>query len=118
LAGSIGFLVDIFLLYQFVDFLGVYIARILSFSGAVFSTWIINRNYAFHEHSNEQSLLHEFMIYYSCMIFGGAVNYIFYIIIVSQFNFSNYTLLIAVAIGSVSGIAVNFWTSKYVVFKI
>lgn len=117
IAGTIGFLIDIFLLYQFVGIFGLYLSRLLSFTGAVFSTWIINRNYAFREQANDKNLLKEFLSYYSCMIFGGVVNYISYLAIVSKLSYSYYTLLIAVAIGSLSGMIVNLWTSKYVVFK-
>lgn len=117
LVGVAGFIVDALVLYLFKDFLGLYISRLISFLAAVVATWVLNRQLTFRQMSSSLTKKKEFAHYLFFMLFGGAVNYIAYSI--SVYNsawIANYPV-VAVAIGSLCGLAVNFTTSTLFVFK-
>lgn len=115
--GVAGFIVDALVLYLFKDYLGLYIARLISFMAAVVATWILNRQLTFREMTSASSKKKEFANYFFFMLFGGAVNYIAYSISVYNFSWIAQYPIVAVAIGSLCGLAVNFTTSSLFVFK-
>jgi putative flippase GtrA len=49
IAGTVGFVVDAGVLYLVKDSLGYYLGRALSFFLAVFCTWLLNRQFTFHQ---------------------------------------------------------------------
>ncbi len=117
LAGAAGFLVDISVLYGAVYAgAGYYLGRILSFTAAATTTWLINRHYAF-AHAADERLLEEWLRYMSAMLGGGAVNYLIYVICLHVLPSGSWLPLFAVAAGSVAGLLVNFMTAKNWVFR-
>ncbi|WP_442880454.1 GtrA family protein [Chlorobium sp.] len=60
LSGIVGFVIDSFVLYLLKDSLGLYVARLVSFMTAVFSTWLFNRTITFSEQDSGYSKAKEF----------------------------------------------------------
>jgi len=51
------------------------------------------------------------------MLIGGLVNYLVYIILIISYETAKQIPIIAVALGCIAGMAINFFTSKYLIFK-
>ena len=117
-AGAIGFVVDAAIVQALVRGLGgdPYASRVLSFLCAMTSTWIFNRRYTF-AHAAGESLLHEWLRYGFAMLGGFAVNYGTYALMVWQWPLVREWPVIGVAAGSVAGLAVNYLSSRFWVFR-
>ena len=117
MAGAVGFLVDSGVLYLgTVAGLGHFVGRALSFLCAVWVTWRINRRFTFAA-ERKQSAWAEWWSYLTAMSAGGIVNYAAYGVAVLYLPPSAASLLVAVAIGSVSGMIVNYTTARLWVFS-
>jgi putative flippase GtrA len=116
LAGTIGFLVDSGVLLLVYAWAGAYAGRLLSFAAAVLATWLINRTLTFRHQRGGKPLHREFSLYVLSMLGGGAVNVFTYACLVYFFDLSLTLLPVAVAVGSLAGMLVNFWLSKRFVF--
>ncbi|MGV2288030.1 GtrA family protein [Trinickia sp. YCB016] len=126
IAGVAGFLVDAGVLYLMLALgLGYYAGRVVSFLCAVFATWQINRHYTFTPRANVEavttarrpSLWKEWWQYLLAMSGGGAVNYAAYSATVFLLHPMRFLPLLAVAVGSVAGLGVNFLSAKFWVFR-
>ncbi|HEX7964303.1 MAG TPA: GtrA family protein [Gammaproteobacteria bacterium] len=117
LAGCIGFVVDVAVLYAALwAGLGYYAGRACSFLVAVAVTWQLNRRYTFSA-TRTLRLHSEWFRYLTAMLGGGAVNYACYTVIVASFPKTGLLPAVAVAAGSIAGLMVNFLTSKFWVFR-
>jgi putative flippase GtrA len=124
LVGGIGFLVDTGVLYAMLaSGLGPYGGRVVSFLAAATVTWILNRSFTFRResppngvHSNTHPA-GEWLAYLGLMVIGGLVNYGSYAAAVALFEPVHRFPVIGVALGSIAGMAINFWTSKTMVFE-
>ena len=105
--GGGGFVVDS-LVYLLVSiFATPLISRLVSFSAAVFFTYVFNRFFTFE--SKDKACATEFAKYYANMILGGAINIAtFYVAI----NALDAHPVIGIALGSIAGLFVNFMTSR------
>ena len=117
LAGATGFVVDTAVLYAFKGALGPYAARLVSFVAAVFTTWIINRHFAFASHEKHLPLWREFSRYFLAMLAGGAVNFGVYSLLITSVRPIFEHPIIGVALGSLAGMAVNFFLAHSIVFR-
>ena len=115
-AGAIGFVVDAGVLLWVHAVLGAYLGRLLSFFCAVITTWLINRSLTFRGQRDGKPLHREFSLYFLTTLGGGAVNLASYFLIVYLFDLSARGLPLAVAVGSLAGMLVNFWLSRRFVF--
>lgn len=117
IAGAIGFGVDVAVLYLAMaagaDF---YLGRGISFLCAVFATWQVNRNFAFRS-SGSISLWKEWWRYLLAMLGGGVVNYACSAVAVVLIPPGPLAPMLAVAVGSIAGMSVNFISSKLFVFR-
>jgi putative flippase GtrA len=95
---------------------GYFAGRAVSFVAAVWSTWQINRRFTFVQRSDKSAWV-EWWHYLFAMLGGGAVNYAAYSAAVLLLPKSALLPLIAVAIGSLAGMTVNFVSAKLWVFK-
>jgi len=112
IAGTIGFVVDAGVLTALVEKGGInpYAGRVVSFLAAATTTWWINRRYTFAvTHPPTSS---EWSRYVGLMIFGAIVNYGAYALCITFWDLARQNLWLAVALGSVSGLGINFLTSK------
>ncbi len=117
IAGAIGFVADAGVLYLLTPFIGLYAGRIISFLIAVIATWIFNRNITFSQRSAGRGLLAEFVHYLSLMVVGGAINLsVYYLLISHSMTFHQWPVA-AVAVGSVAGMAANFLSSRFLLYK-
>lgn len=115
--GGFGFLVDTAVLYLMLWLgLGYFAGRAVSFLCAVFATWQLNRRFTFAS-SPSGSVWKEWGRYLAAMSVGGCVNYAAYSGVVSMLPSSPWLPVLAVAAGSIAGLAVNFATAKWWVFK-
>ncbi len=117
ISGVAGFIVDSTVLYLSKALLGLYIARLLSFSCAVLSTWFFNRAITFRTRTSGHSRLREFCIYFGLMLAGGVVNYTLYALLVTAYPFIASHPVLGVAAGSVAGMGVNLLTSRFLLFR-
>lgn len=116
-AGAVGFCVDASVLYLCVDHFGPLIGRLISWSCAVFVTWLINRRLAFADRAATSSLHKELLRYLVAMIPGGFTNWIAYgltLIVIPQ---GEWQLLIATALGSLAGMVTNLVMASYIAFS-
>lgn len=116
-AGVIGLIVDVAVLYALRDAIGPFLGRVVSFFAAVVATWLVNRSVTFRGRQSGLSRRGEFTAYFSLMLIGGAVNYGAYSALVLGFELVRVHLFIGVAAGSLAGMAVNFLTSRYLLFR-
>lgn len=116
-AGVAGFFVDVAILYGLKDWAGPYFARVFSFSAAVLTTYLINRNFTFAGQSAETPLWHGFGAYFMAMLAGGLVNYGLFAGLVAWVGQVASQPVLGVAAGSVAGMSVNFILSDKWVFR-
>jgi len=116
-AGVIGLLVDIAVLYAVRDFVGPFYGRAVSFVAAVIATWLVNRSLTFKGRRSGLSRKREFSAYLTLMLAGGVVNYAAYSALVLGSSVVREHLFLGVAAGSLAGMVVNFITSRYLLFR-
>jgi putative flippase GtrA len=115
LAGTIGFMVDVVVLLLCNMVVGPHVGRLVSFTAAVLATWLINRKHTF-SYAGDSSLMREFIRYFSTALGGGLVNLLSYSALVNLLALPPIWLPLAVAIGSLAGMGVNFLLAKHFVF--
>ncbi|VWX59244.1 GtrA family protein [Burkholderiales bacterium 8X] len=116
LVGVVGFAVDLGVLYLFAPVFGWYGARVVSFVAASTATWLLNRRFTFAERSRQGSLLREYLGYVLGMLGGATVNYAVYVLVLHTVDNDSWAPALGVALGSCSGLAVNFLAARYLVF--
>lgn len=116
-AGVIGLVVDVAVLYATVGYIGPFYGRAVSFLSAVFATWVVNRSLAFRERRSGLSRKGEFTAYLLMMLAGGTVNYGVYSALVLEVEIVNRHLFLGVAAGSLAGMVVNFLSSRFLLFR-
>ena len=115
-AGVAGLVVDVAVLYGAMALgSGFYSGRVLSFLAAVWTTWRINRRYTFQAAGD--GAWREWWRYLSAMLVGGAVNYLGSSAAVMLLPHWTVTPALAVAIGSLGGMSINFLSAKLLVFQ-
>lgn len=115
--GILGFFVDTVVLYALLEALGPFVGRAVSFVTAVFVTWIFNRSLTFKWRRSGLNLKAEFFAYFGLMCIGGSVNYLLYAWLISSYQTISASPVIAVAAGSVAGMAVNLSTSRFALYR-
>lgn len=114
--GTIGFVVDLGVLYLVAPALGWYGGRVVSFIAAATATWILNRHYTFGHRRSEASLAREYARYLLTMLGGALVNYAAYALTLHWLG-GPLAPALGVAVGSCAGLAVNFLTARFLVFR-
>jgi putative flippase GtrA len=114
-SGVLGCITDVTLLYLALQ-LGAnfYSGRVLSFLAAVWLTWRLNRRYTFA--ASGSSPWQEWWRYLTVMLGGGAVNYAVSSALVYTLPAHFWLPALAVAVGSLAGMTVNFLAARYFVF--
>ena len=115
IVGALGFLVDAsaltLALFLGADFFG---GRVISFLCAVSATWYANRTFTFS--SKDPRLFREWFRFLSANAVGGLANYSIYAVLVSTIPLFAAHPTLAVAVGSIVGLAINFTLSSKLVF--
>jgi putative flippase GtrA len=113
--GVIGLVADVAVLYAALA-LGcdLYTGRVLSFLAAVLVTWRINRRYTFTPSGSQWT---EWWRYLGAMSGGALLNLGAYTLVLWLLPAAAWLPALGVAIGSLSGMTLNFLSAKYFVFK-
>lgn len=116
--GSIGFLVDVAVLYILKGLFGLYFGRLFSFISSVLVTWALNRRLTFSDRQSNKVKHHEFALYFLLMCVGGCVNYSIYAILLDNFIYVQQKPVWGVAAGSVAGMFINLFGVSKLIYKI
>jgi putative flippase GtrA len=116
LVGAIGFVVDSGVLYAglAVGF-GLYFGRLVSYLAAATTTWFLNRHLTFS--SSGGAWWREWLRFLAANAVGGLANLAVYTVLVTAIASVAAHPLIAVAAGSLTGLASNFHLSRRLVFR-
>jgi putative flippase GtrA len=122
IVGGVGFVVDAGLLHVLLRLgLGPYGGRVISFLAAATTTWILNRSFTFRRESPSSAPpVHpagEWLAYLGLMVIGGMANYGTYAVAVAWSDPVRRHPELGVALGSLVGMLINFWTAKTMVFE-
>lgn len=117
-SGGLAFAVDAGLTQAWVSLVGLdpWSARALSFPVAVTCTWLFNRHFTFRVR-RELPLWREWLVYVGTQLGGLSVNLGSYALLVGVSAMAARWPALAVAVGSVAGLLVNFFGAKHVAFK-
>ncbi len=116
--GTVGFLADAGALYLLMSFLNMdpYTGRIFSFLFAATVTWALNRVYTFRS-SASAPLTRQWARFVTANAFGGILNYGVYSALVLSGGWFIKAPVLAVAVGSIAGLAFNFTVSRKYIFN-
>ena len=116
--GTIGFVADAGTLYLFMSVasLDPYTGRVFSFLFAATITWALNRNYTFRS-SVAAPRTRQWARFVTANTVGGALNYGVYSALILSGGWFIKAPVLAVAVGSIVGLAFNFTVSRKIVFK-
>lgn len=115
-AGSVGFVVDVSVLWFLLAPFGPYLGRAVSVLVAVTVSWIINRNLTFRDRRSD-AWRSEWGRYLLVNSGGIIVNYGIYAAMVLMISTVADHPWIGVVVGSVAGVLVNFTASHLLVFS-
>lgn len=116
IAGTIGFLVDAGIVQTLVAYgADPYLARLISFLCALTATWAFNRRYTFGAARSDR-VGREWLRYFIAMLGGFAVNYAVYAVLVYSLPMIRQWPALGVAAGSIAGLVVNYFSSRFWVF--
>ncbi len=115
--GTLGFLVDVTVLYALAPLLGWLAGRIVSFLAAATATWWFNRRFTFAEGAAKGGgpAAAQYARYLVSMLGGAAVNYGAYaatLLLVAH----PHAPALGVALGSIAGLGINFLSARFLVF--
>lgn len=113
--GVVGFAVNAGLVALLSGAAGPEWAQIIAFPAAVTATWSLNRRYTFRPRGD--SLPREWLRYVLANALGWAANNGLFFALVLSSPFVHRQAVLAVAAGSLAGMAFNFVTSKWIVFR-
>jgi putative flippase GtrA len=126
LVGAAGFLVDAGLLrLLLIGGLGYYLGRLLSFLAAATTTFVLNRSFTFRREAGTEAGtgagagIHpakQWLAYLALMVVGGAVNYGVYAVAIENAETVRRFPELGVALGSLAGMLVNYWSAKTMIF--
>lgn len=91
-----------------------FLGRLISFLCGMTTTWFLNRVFTFADH--DEKWLSQWLRFASVNSIGGLINYAVYAAAVALVPFFRDHLVLAVALGSVAGLAWNFTGSSKLVF--
>lgn len=118
IVGCAGYGVDVLSLYVAIYALGTgpYVGRVFSYFCASSSTWYMNRLITFADAQSDRFAL-EWLKFVLLNCVGGVVNYITYVSYLRFGASSAATPAVGVALGSLSGLGVNYILSRKFVFR-
>lgn len=119
IVGTIGFGVDVAVLYVAAPLTGWYVGRMLSFLAAATVTWGLNRRFTFRSGEPQTSPARpwrQYLHYLLTMLGGGAVNYLVYAATL-HFVDGRFAPVVGVAMGSLVGLSLNFLAARHLVFR-
>lgn len=117
-AGVLGYIVDVSVTIGFSTMYNPYVSRIPAFIAAATATWLFNRSITFRDRQSKyQSILHEYLHYLTLMLGGLITNYFAYAFAMSFLHDRPFAIPLAIAIGALCGLCINYLTSKKFIFS-
>jgi putative flippase GtrA len=118
MVGVAGFTVDALVLHAMVGIVGLdpFSGRLVSFSVAVFTTWLLNRSFTF-RHPTRHGPVRQAFLYALVQGAGGLANIGAYSAAIAMVPALRDMLLIPLAIGSAVGLCLTFVGSKHLAFR-
>ena len=116
--GVIAFLMDV-IVFQgvlWVSGTSVYLARIVSFVIATTAAWWLNRTFTFRDTTATRPEL-EWARFFAANLVGGSVNYAAFVLAIAMVPLAAAHPVLALAFGSVCGVAFNFTAYQRYVFR-
>ncbi|MDX1742041.1 MAG: GtrA family protein [Ruegeria sp.] len=112
IVGALAFVVDAGLLLIAIEGLNwaPEVARLLSFLGAVTTTWYLNRTYTFA--TKMPPSMKEFISYVLAMSFGMAVNYTVFVAVIRLNDIASTYPVLALVPSTLAGMVINFLFSR------
>jgi putative flippase GtrA len=116
-AGGLGFIVDAGVLTLLVEAgLDPRPARLVSFTAAVLTTWLINRARTFGDRAGPPSLA-ELGRYVAASLVAATCNLAVFMALVSALELFRAMPVLAVAVATLVGMSINFWSYSSIVFR-
>jgi putative flippase GtrA len=117
IVGTVGFLVDVAVLYAALWLgAGPYGGRLVSYLAAATTTWLLNRIWTFQDRNSDISPVRQWGIFLVVNLVGFASNYGTYALLIGVSPFCARHPVIAVAAGALAGMLGNFALSRRYVF--
>jgi putative flippase GtrA len=118
LVGAAGFGVDWVILHAMMDVvrLNWFTGRLVSFSVAVLTTWLLNRSFTFRE-ANRSAPIRQAFIYALVQGAGGIANIAAYSAAIAAAPAMKTMVFVPLAIGSAAGLCLTFVGSKHLAFR-
>jgi putative flippase GtrA len=116
--GVAAFLIDV-IVFQGVLSLStasLYLARLISFVVATTAAWLLNRTFTFRDATGTRPLL-QWARFFGANLVGGSVNYAVFVLAIAMVPLAAAFPVLALAAGSVSGVAFNFTAYQRYVFR-
>lgn len=116
--GVIAFVIDALVFQGVVSLLGAspYIARVVSFVVATSSAWWMNRRFTFRDAESSRPEL-QWAKFFAANLVGGGVNYLMFALTLAAVPLTRAYPVLALAVGSLSGVAFNYTAYKRYVFR-
>ncbi len=114
--GTLGFVVDTAVVYGTRPLIGLYWGGAAAYLVAATATWTFNRLWTFHA-APRTAALRQWALFLSTNALGFALNRGTYALLVSLWDTAWRHPVLAVAAGSLVGMALNFHLSRSIVFK-
>ena len=115
LVGVVGYIVNAGMVEMLVQSMGPVKAQMWAFPAAVTVTWWLNRQFTFG--ASAHRLHHEWLRYVLANLLGWAANNGCYLWMIFSVPLAYQHPAIAVAVGSLAGMVLNFSASRLIVFK-
>ena len=119
LVGALGFFIDATVLYiaLYLFGFGYYFGRVISYLCASTVSWYMHRVFTF-KVSHTKGGFKELINFQIMNSFGGGANYLVYALLIANSSEFRAHPVMAVAIGALLGMFINYYLSKKVVFRV
>ena len=116
--GVVAFSIDVIVFQAMLTVGGAspYVARVVSFIAATTSAWWLNRTFTFHDAVGTRPEL-QWARFVAANLVGGSVNYAAFVLTIAMVPLAAAYPVIALAVGSVCGLAFNFTAYQRYVFR-
>jgi putative flippase GtrA len=118
IVGTFGFVVDagVLALLLASDVAGFHAGRCASFLAGASFTWAVNRRVTFADRRPGDGRGAEWARYVAAMAAGAALNYGVYALVLHVFGYTAVIAVLAVAVGAIAGLGLNFLAASRLVF--
>ncbi|MBB3769652.1 putative flippase GtrA [Angulomicrobium tetraedrale] len=114
--GGLGFVVNAGVTYAASALVNLYAAGLIGWFAAASCTWFFNRIWTF-AHRAKRPLLRQFLDFLGANFMGFLVYYGTYSALIAGWPLASDHPVLAVAAGSIAGLAINFTLSRRFVFR-